>query len=94
MHPEPPDLFLGPTAVFEVLSEATHEKDLVEKMAWYQALDTLQGFVALEQDVRRAYVTTRAADGWVTQVVTTGVVDVTGTPARLDLEALYAALDR
>ncbi len=63
------DSVRNPRLVVEVLSSSTATRDRGEKFELYKALDSLQEYVLVEQDVPQVYVYSRSATGeWVYHV--------------------------
>lgn len=63
-----PLLVRYPKFIAEFLSESTATTDLTEKLAEYCAIDSLQEYLVLDGDARRAYLHRRGATGWNTPV--------------------------
>ncbi len=63
-----------PTAVVEVLSKSTRNKDSNEKLENYRVIPTLRQVLLVDQDRRRIVVHTRGTDGWMIDEVSAGAV--------------------
>jgi Uma2 family endonuclease len=80
-----------PVVVFEVLSPSTSRTDRIEKLREYQATDSIQRYVILEQDSIAATVFTRQGPAWDARALT--VDDVLRMPEigiEVPLAAIYA----
>jgi Uma2 family endonuclease len=74
-----------PVVVFEVLSEGSHETDLIDKNREYRATPSIQRYVVLQQTHKAAIVFVRRQDGWLSEIVS-------GDDARLDLPEIGIAV--
>jgi len=63
-----------PVVIFEVLSPSTASTDRIVKAREYQAKDSVQRYVMLEQDRVGATVYTRAGDRWTFDILPEGAV--------------------
>ena len=61
-----------PVVVFEVLSAGTSRTDRIEKLREYQATQSIQRYVILEQDSIAATVFARHATDWIAHALTAG----------------------
>ncbi|MGA3401935.1 MAG: Uma2 family endonuclease [Acetobacteraceae bacterium] len=82
-----------PVVVFEVLSPGTSRTDRIEKLREYQATESIQRYVILEQDSIAATVFARHGSDWDARALTAG--DVLRMP-EIDVESplsdIYADL--
>jgi Uma2 family endonuclease len=93
---EEPDLYYQDAPVFiaEVLSPSTESTDRREKLLAYQKLPSLQSYVLIAADAKRAESYTRQPDGWRYQLVEeTGEVTFASLNMTLKLEELYLGLE-
>ena len=80
-----------PVVIFEVLSAGTSRTDRIEKLREYQATESVQRYVILEQDSIAAMVFERHRDDWDARALTAG--DVLRMPeigVELPLSEIYA----
>jgi len=88
--PASPTHVTNPRALFEVLSPSTEEYDRGEKRLHYQKLSSLEEYVLLAQDRRRAEVWKRGTGGWAETVVGPGhAVALESIDCKLNLDELY-----
>jgi Uma2 family endonuclease len=84
----------APVVVFEVLSGGTSRTDRIVKVREYQATDTIQRYVILEQDSIAATVFTRQGSDWIARALTEG--DTLAMPeigVELPLADVYSDID-
>lgn len=89
------DTLLNPTLVIEVLSPSTAAFDRGTKLHSYQALESLQVYMLVEQDAPQLELYTRRSEGWL-YTRHTGMETVVELPAleiSLPLAALYNKVD-
>lgn len=88
----------SPVLLAEVLSSSSYARDLVEKLADYQALDTLRFYLVLSQDEPRVWMWARHADGSWTRMIeiagTDGMIGLEMLGATVSLAELYAGMAR
>jgi Uma2 family endonuclease len=85
------DTVTNPMLLVEVLSQATRDYDLGEKLQHYRGIPTLQCFVALEQDSIKVQVHRRSRDGWETETLAapSDMLVLPELSAELSLKDLY-----
>jgi Uma2 family endonuclease len=81
----------APVLVWEVLSESTARTDLVEKLAEYTGIPSVQSYVVLSQDEPRAWLWSRRSDRWTgpEEIVGAGIVSLPALEIELRLGRLY-----
>jgi Uma2 family endonuclease len=83
-----------PVVVFEVLSPTTSRTDRIEKLREYQATESIQRYVILEQDSIAATVFSRTGADWIARALTEGdVLQMPEIDIELPLSEIYADLD-
>jgi Uma2 family endonuclease len=83
-----------PVVVFEILSPSTSRIDRIAKLREYQATDSIQRYVILEQDSIAATVFAREGGLWTARALTDG--DILAMPEigiELPLAAIYSDVD-
>jgi Uma2 family endonuclease len=84
----------NPVLLAEILSTSSYARDLVEKLADYQGIETLLAYLVLSQDEPRVWLWTRTAEGqW------SKMQEIAGADQAIELEALgvsklYAGIER
>jgi len=91
------DLFAAePIILVEILSQTSHARDFVEKLADYQGLESLQYYLILSQDEARLWLWTRtAAQSWSVPEEHAGLSDIVhlgAFGAHIPLAELYAGI--
>ena len=80
-----------PVVVFQVLSPGTSRTDRIEKLREYQATESIQRYVILEQDSVAAMVFERRELGWDARALTAAdVLRMPETDVELPLSDVYA----
>ena len=80
-----------PVVVFEVLSPGTSRTDRIEKLREYQATQSIQRYVILEQDSIAATVFSRIGADWIARALTDGdVLQMPEIGIELRLSEIYA----
>jgi Uma2 family endonuclease len=80
-----------PVVIFEVLSPSTSRTDRIEKLREYQATQSIQRYVILEQDGIAATVFSRLGADWVARALTDGdVLQMPEIDIELGLNEIYA----
>jgi Uma2 family endonuclease len=88
--PESPVTAMNPTVVVEVLSDATKDYDLGDKLASYQQIPTLQAAVFVADDEREILIWERDKTGWKSRVARSGgVARIASIGWELDVDTLY-----
>jgi Uma2 family endonuclease len=80
----------NPKVVIEVLSPSTESYDRGEKLAHYQQLASLEEVVLVATEKQRIDVWRRTPEGWRSQQVEQGTVELESIQAALPLAAVYA----
>lgn len=80
----------NPRVVVEVLSPSTEEYDRGEKLAHYRALPALEEIVLVATNRQCIDVWRRTAEGWRSQRVEQGSVELSSLQCQLSLAAVYA----
>lgn len=91
--PAPPGetLIREPVVVFEVLSPGTSRTDRIEKLREYQATESIQRYVILEQDSVAASVFERREGIWAARALTAGdVLQMPEIEAEIPLSDIYS----
>jgi Uma2 family endonuclease len=85
------DRVTDPMVVFEVLSPSTQRHDRIDKWREYQAIESLQHFVLVEQPERRVEVFSRTGSGWHLVIVEppADAVHLQELGVRLSLDEIY-----
>jgi Uma2 family endonuclease len=84
----------SPVAVFEVVSEDAARTDRVEKLREYQATETIQRYVILEQKSIGAVVFTRRGNDWIATALTEGdTLRMAEIDVEITIDEFYAGLD-
>lgn len=79
-----------PKLIVEVLSETTASEDLGPKLREYQALDSLEEYLAIDSRKRWAQLLRKTDHGWLLALpVAGGRLELTSVALTLDLDALY-----
>ncbi len=80
-----------PVVVFEVLGPGTSRTDRIEKLREYQATDSIQRYIILEQDSIAATVFARRGLDWDARALTAGdVLRMPEIDAEIPLSEIYA----
>jgi Uma2 family endonuclease len=91
-HPEDPNAFTNPTALFEVLSPSTEAWDRGGKFIHAQQIPSLRYYVLLSQAEPRIEVYERHPDGWRYTTATEGDVRLAHLGLTLPVPLVYAEL--
>ena len=84
----------NPVVVFEVVSEDSARTDRVEKLREYQATETIQRYVILEQKSIGAVVFTRRGNDWIATALTEGdTLRMAEIDVEITIDEFYAGLD-
>jgi Uma2 family endonuclease len=84
-----------PVVIFEVLSEDSVNRDVVEKNQEYRAIPSVQRYIVLEQTHAAAIVFSRRGEEWVSEIVA-GLDTVLALPeigVELPLAELYERIE-
>ena len=90
------DTLLNPTVIIEVLSRSTEAYDRGDKFAHYRALESLQDYLLIAQDIARIGHFTRQPDGAWLFAESSGpdaVVDIPSIQCRLSLAEVYDKIE-
>ena len=83
----------SPLLVVEVLSRSTEITDPFEKLALYQAKESIQEIVLISQYIQRVEVFTRSATGWLYQQYEAGQsIHLTSLDVTVEVKQLYRRL--
>lgn len=83
-----------PCLVVEVLSESTRDIDRGEKWLNYQSLDSLQAYMLLDQELPRAEIYRRTAEGWhYERIEADGLLKLPCVGLEVPLDTIYSRLD-
>jgi Uma2 family endonuclease len=82
-----------PAIIVEVMSPKSEADDTGRKWQAYQKIASLKHYILLSQDQRLVNVHSRAGDLWRERFLSAGVVELDDPPARLEIDALYAATE-
>jgi Uma2 family endonuclease len=83
-----------PVVVFEVLSPGTSRTDRIEKLREYQATESIQRYIILEQDSIAATVFSRMGADWIARALTEGdVLQMPEIDIELPLNEIYADVE-
>jgi Uma2 family endonuclease len=88
-----PRIVRRPCVIVEVLSAHTAETDRGEKWLNYQALESSQMYVLLEQDTMRAEVYRRVENGWHYERIERGMLKLPCVNLEVALEDIYSRLE-
>lgn len=87
-------MFETPCFIAEVTSRSSRRTDRGEKLDAYLRLDSVRGYLVVEQDRRHVTLYTRGADGWHRdEVVGSGSVSVPCFDGELSLDDVYAGVE-
>jgi Uma2 family endonuclease len=88
--PESPVTAMNPRVVVEVLSDATMDYDLGDKLASYQQIPTLEAAVFVAHNRREILIWARDKTGWKSEAARSGeVARIAAIGCELDVDALY-----
>jgi Uma2 family endonuclease len=92
--PEDPEgnTAIHPTLLVEVTSPSSEERDRGSKLEHYKTIRSLWGVVVVSHRERLVQVHGRQGSGWTTHAARTGIIELSGIAAVLDIDALYAAV--
>lgn len=85
------DQIREPVVVVEVLSRTTADRDRSAKWVGYQDIPSLQHYVLVAQESRRAELFTRADDGWHLRIIRPprGKVELSAIGVEMTLDEIY-----
>lgn len=89
------DNLLNPTVIVEVLSKSTAQYDTGRKLDHYRSIDSLQHYLMVWQDVKRALLYSRRDENWTLQDFIGGdaVIELPAIDCTLSMDEIYDKVD-
>jgi Uma2 family endonuclease len=92
-EPVPERIFDAPRLIVEVLSPSTEKDDRTDKLDFYKSIPSVETVLLVWQDRRRVQLNVRVDDGWLSQDLMGGRVELPGLEVALTLDEIYEGLE-